>query len=199
MAVNHHEPLKALIEALCELPGVGERTAQRMAYQLLQYKPEAAMRLSQALEQATQSLRHCDRCNTFTAQVRCHTCQDYKRDASQLCIVETPADQNLIENSGYRGLYYVLMGAIKPVDGVGPKQLDFEKLLKRVREEELREVIIATNFTAEGDLTAHHLGELLKNRGLKISRIARGIPVGSELEYVDASTVAWAFFDRKDI
>jgi recombination protein RecR len=192
------EPLRALIEALRRLPGVGVRSARRMAYHLLQHDPQGADQLGRALASAVHNLRHCARCNGFTEDEICDTCSNPKRDATQLCIVETPADQNMIESShGYRGLYYVLMGRVAPLEGVGPRELDFERLLARAGDGVVTEVILATNFTAEGETTAHFLSEALRERGLSVTRLARGVPAGSELEYVDAGTIAWALMERK--
>jgi len=192
------EPLRALIEALRHLPGVGARSARRMAYHLLQRDPAGADLLSRALSGAVQGLRHCARCNSFTEDEVCATCLNPKRDAAVLCVVETPADQNMIESShGYRGLYYVLMGRLAPLEGVGPGDLQFDRLLQRACDGVVREVILATNFTAEGETTAHYLSELLRARGLAVTRLARGVPAGSELEYVDAGTIAWALMERR--
>lgn len=193
------EPLKALVEALRRLPGVGVRSARRMAYHLLQNDQAGAQRLSQALVSALTHLRHCQRCNNFTEEEICAICTNPRRDPTQLCIVETPADQNTLESShGYKGLYYVLMGRLAPLEGVGPAELHFDRLLQRACDGQVREVILATNFTPEGETTAHYLTELLRARGLTVSRLARGVPAGSELEYVDASTLAWALIERRN-
>ncbi|AUL46434.1 recombination protein RecR [Bordetella trematum] len=192
------EPLLALIEALRRLPGVGVRSARRMAYHLLQHDVQGADLLGRALAGAVQNLRHCARCNSFTEDELCATCASTKRDPSLLCIVETPADQNVIESShGYRGLYYVLMGRLAPLEGVGPRELDFQRVLDRACDGVVQEVILATNFTAEGETTAHYLGDALAERGLRVTRLARGVPAGSELEYVDAGTIAWALMERR--
>ncbi len=192
------EPLTSLIEALRRLPGVGVRSARRMAYHMLQYDTNGAEQLSRALAAALQDLRHCSRCNGFAEEEVCATCANPKRDASLLCVVETPADQNMIESShGYRGLYYVLMGRLTPLEGVGPQALQFDRLLQRATDGVVKEVILATNFTAEGETTAHYLSELLRARNLIVSRLARGVPAGSELEYVDAGTIAWALMERR--
>ncbi|HUH88072.1 MAG TPA: recombination mediator RecR [Pusillimonas sp.] len=192
------EPLTALIEALRRLPGVGVRTARRMAYHLLQHDLVGAERLALALGNAVRDLRHCQRCNGFSDEPICAVCSNPKRDASILCVVETPADQNMIESShGYKGLYYVLMGRLAPLEGVGPAELHFDRLLERASDGEVREVILATNFTAEGETTAHYLSELFRSRGLTVTRLARGVPAGSELEYVDAGTIAWALMERR--
>ncbi|MDX3895947.1 MULTISPECIES: recombination mediator RecR [Pusillimonas] len=192
------EPLKALIEALRRLPGVGVRSARRMAYHMLQHDVAGAERLAAALGDAVRDLRHCERCNGFSDEAICPVCANPKRDASLLCVVETPADQNMIESShGYKGLYYVLMGRLAPLEGVGPAELQFDRLIKRACDGEVREVILATNFTAEGETTAHYLAESLRSQGLAVSRLARGVPAGSELEYVDAGTIAWALMERR--
>lgn len=193
-------PLEALTTALRRLPGVGARTAQRFAYHLLQHDPEGARQLARALAEACERVRHCARCNTFTERELCETCSSPRRDPSLLCVVETPADQLTIEQTlSYRGLYFVLMGRLSPLDGIGPRQIGLERLLERATDPALREVILATNFTQEGEATAHYIGELLRARGLVVTRLARGVPVGSELEYVDPSTVAQALRDRRSV
>jgi recombination protein RecR len=190
--------LEALIQALRRLPGVGVRSASRMAYHLLQHDREGAQLLSQALQQAAASVQHCTRCHTFTESPICATCLDPQRDASRLCVVESPADQSAIERTdSYRGLYFVLMGALNPLDGLGPRELGMAALLDRVDDGVVQEVILATNFTAEGEATAHVLGDALKRRGVQVTRLARGVPIGSELEYVDLGTIAHALADRR--
>jgi recombination protein RecR len=190
--------LTSLVEALRILPGVGVKSAQRMAFHLLQHDREGALRLAGALTGAVQGIRHCDRCHTFTEHRRCEICEDPSRDAATLCVVETPADQAALERSGsYRGLYFVLMGRLSPIDGVGVHDIGVGPLLERLENEPVEEVILATSFTAEGEATAHVLGDALKARGLKVSRLARGVPAGSELEYVDLSTIAHALADRR--
>ena len=190
--------LDGLVEALRRLPGVGQKSAQRMAFHLLQHDREGAARLASALQNAVQRMQHCGRCHTFTEGELCSTCLDERRDARLLCVVETPADQQALERSGsYRGYYYVLMGRLSPLDGVGPGALDADELLERARDARLQEVILATSFTAEGEATAHALSEALRARGLKVTRLARGVPAGSELEYVDLSTIAHAMGDRR--
>ncbi|MDY0309407.1 MAG: recombination mediator RecR [Castellaniella sp.] len=192
------EPLRALIDALRGLPGVGVRTARRMAYHLLQHDPDGALRLGDALRDAVSGLRHCERCNSFSQTPVCATCANPDRDPSVLCVVETPADQNMIEAShGYRGLYYVLMGRLAPLEGVGPDQVQFAALRDRVQDGLVKEVILATNFTAEGETTAYYLAEMLRECGVQVTRLARGVPSGSELEYVDAGTIAWALMERR--
>jgi recombination protein RecR len=191
--------LDELVEALRCLPGVGPKSAQRMAYHLLQHDRRGAERLAAALSRAVTALHHCARCNTFTEDEICSRCASSKRDPSQICIVEMPADLNMMEQTqAYNGLYYVLMGRLSPLDGIGPKELALERLLARIADGTVREVILATNFTNEGEATAHYLAELLHGRGLKVSRIARGVPVGGELEYTDAGTIAQALIERRD-
>ncbi len=191
-------PLSVLVDALKRLPGVGAKSAQRMAYHLLQHDPHGARMLGQALGDAVARLRHCARCNTFTEAQICETCLSPRRDPSLLCIVETPADQNMIEAShSYNGLYFVLMGRLSPLDGIGPHEIGFDQLLERATDGVVAEIILATNFTTEGETTAHYLAELLRARGLSVTRLARGVPAGSELEYVDAGTIAWALMDRR--
>ncbi|HEX5801971.1 MAG TPA: recombination mediator RecR [Azospira sp.] len=192
--------LESLIEALRCLPGVGPKSAQRMAYYLLQRDRNGARRLADTLELALQAIRHCQRCNTFTEAEVCERCLSPKRDPSQLCVVETPVDMNMMEQShAYNGLYYVLMGRISPLDGVGPRELKLDRLLTRVGDGIVKEVILATNYTNEGEATAHYLSELLKSRGIGVSRIARGVPVGGELEYVDSGTLAQAVRERRPL
>lgn len=187
-----------LAETLRRLPGVGPKSAQRMAYHLMQHDREGAAQLGRALTQAVDKIRHCASCNTFTEHDVCETCSDSERDASLLCVVETPGDQLMIEQTmTYKGLYFVLMGRLSPLDGIGPKEIHFEKLMSRATDGSVKEVVLATNFTNEGEATAHYISETLKARGLKVSRLARGVPVGGELEYVDAGTIARAMLDRR--
>jgi recombination protein RecR len=197
------EPLSSLDElarALRSLPGVGPKAAQRMALHLLQHDRPGALKLAQALEQATHAIRNCERCNTFTEGTVCALCRSAKRDATLLCVVETPADLLMVEQSqAYAGLYFVLMGRLSPLDGIGPKEIHLDRLLKRAAEGIVREVILATNFTNEGEATAHYIGELMRARGLAVSRLARGVPVGGELEYVDAGTLAQALRERRAV
>jgi len=197
------EPLSSVDElarALRCLPGVGPKAAQRMALHLLQHDREGAVRLAHALEHASHAVRHCERCNTFTEDTLCALCRSGKRDAGELCVVETPADLLMVEQTqAYRGLYFVLMGRLSPLDGIGPKEIRLDRLLKRATDGVVREVILATNFTNEGEATAHYIGEMLRARGLAVSRLARGVPVGGELEYVDAGTLAQALRERRSI
>ena len=198
--MNTPSSLENLIEALRCLPGVGPKSAQRMAYQLLQRDRPGAQNLADALSRALGMLRHCIRCNTFTETEICERCQSPRRDPSLLCVVETPVDMNMMEQThAYSGLYYVLMGRVSPLDGVGPRELQLEHLLARACDGVVREVILATNFTNEGEVTAHYLTEMLASRALRVSRIARGVPVGGELEYVDSGTLAQAFRERKPL
>jgi recombination protein RecR len=192
--------LEELIEALRCLPGVGPKAAQRMAFHLLQRDKPGAQRLGAALARAVQAIRRCARCNSFTEDELCLLCASPKRDRSLLCVVETPADLVMIEQTlAYPGLYFVLMGRLSPLDGIGPRDIGLDVLQRRVIDGEVREVIVATNFTNEGEATAHYVGELLKGRDVKVSRIARGIPVGGELEYVDTGTLAQALAERRPV
>jgi len=190
--------LDGLVEALRRLPGVGQKSAQRMAWHLLQHDREGARRLAQTLMHAVTQTGHCQRCHTFTEFAVCETCRDPARDVRQLCVVETPADQAALERSNsYRGLYFVLMGRLSPLDGLGVESIGAAALLERVDDGVVEEVILATGFTAEGEVTAHALAQALKARGLKVTRLARGVPAGSELEYVDLGTLAYALGDRR--
>jgi recombination protein RecR len=192
--------LDELTQALRCLPGVGPKAAQRMALHLLQHDRDGAQRLSRALEGATQTIRHCQRCNTFTEDELCALCRSGRRDAALLCVVETPADLLMIEHTqAYAGLYFVLMGRLSPLDGIGPKEIRLDRLIKRALDGEVREIVLATNFTNEGEATAHYIGELLGARGLKVTRLARGVPVGGELEYVDSGTLAQAVRERRTL
>lgn len=190
--------LDALIDALRRLPGVGMKSAQRMAFHLLQHDRDGARRLAATLQTAVASVRHCERCHTFTEAPVCAICLDPSREERQLCVVETPADQAALERTGsYRGLYFVLMGRLSPLDGRGTADIGARELLERAFDGSTEEVIVATNFTAEGEATAHVLAEALRARGVRVTRLARGVPIGSELEYVDLGTIAWALEDRR--
>jgi recombination protein RecR len=190
--------LDFLTEALRRLPGVGPKSAQRMAFHLLQHDREGATMLSRALFQAVDNVHHCALCNTFAETEVCDLCSDEARDRTLLCVVETPADQMMIEQTlTYKGLYFVLMGRLSPLDGIGPKDLHLDRLIARGADGVVTEVVMATNFTNEGEATAHYISEMLKARGLKVSRLARGVPVGGELEYVDVGTIARAMRDRR--
>ena len=171
-----------------------------MAYHLLQRDQAGALRLAGALGEAVGRLRHCDRCNNFTESSVCDLCGSPRRDEATLAVVESPADLVMIEQThSYNGLYFVLMGRLSPLDGVGPKEIHLDRLIKRATDGVVREVVIATNFTVEGEATAHYIGEVLRSRGLKVSRIARGLPVGGELEHVDSGTIAQALVERREI
>lgn len=192
--------LDELIEALRCLPGVGPKSAQRMAYHLLQRDQRGAARLGKALLHALEVLRHCARCNSFTEDEVCPRCANPRRDAALLCVVEMPADLAMIEQTqSYNGLYYVLMGRLSPLDGVGPRELRLDKLIARATEEGVREVILATNFTNEGEATAHTVASLLAARGVKASRLSRGVPVGGELEHTDIGTIGQALIERRAV
>ena len=192
--------LERLIEALRVLPGVGPRSAQRMAYYLLQHERPGAEQLARALAEALATVRHCSRCNNFTEDDICALCRSPRRDGSLLCVVETPADLAMVEQTAtYSGMYFVLMGRLSPLDGVGPRDIGLERLLSRVTDGEVAEVILATNFTNEGEATAHYIAEMLRARNLRVSRIARGVPLGGELEYVDVGTLSQALLDRRGI
>lgn len=192
--------LERLIEALRALPGVGPRSAQRMAYYLLQHERPGAQLLARALTDALATVRHCAKCNNFTEEEACALCRSPRRDRSLLCVVETPADLAMVEQtSTYSGMYFVLMGRLSPLDGVGPKEIGMERLLERASDGEVAEVILATNFTNEGEATAHYVAEMLRARQIKVSRIARGVPMGGEIEYVDVGTLSQALLDRRGI
>jgi recombination protein RecR len=191
--------LDDLIAALRCLPGVGPKSAQRMAYHLLQRDRAGALVLANALEKATTNIKHCCKCNNFSEEEICALCSSPKRDNSLLCVVEMPADLLMMEQAQcYRGLYFVLMGRLSPLDGIGAKELHLDRLVRRVSEHPC-EVILATNFTVEGDATAHYLATLLQSREVKVSRIARGLPVGGELEQVDSGTLAQAVLERREV
>jgi recombination protein RecR len=199
-AVPSAKGLERLVEALRVLPGVGPRSAQRMAYHLLQHDRPGAEMLSQALTQALASVRRCAKCNNFSEDEICALCRSPRRDASLLCVVETPADLAMVEQTlSYSGMYFVLMGRLSPLDGIGPRDVGLDRLQARVADGEVREVILATNFTNEGEATAHYIAEMLRARAVKVSRIARGVPLGGELEYVDAGTISQALLERREI
>ena len=192
--------LDELIEALRCLPGVGPKSAQRMAYHLLQRDQRGAARLAGALGHALDVLQHCERCNTFSETEICQRCANPRRDPALLCIVEMPADLAMIEQTqSYNGLYYVLMGRLSPLDGIGPRELKLDKLIARATDGVVQEVILATNFTSEGEATAHTVASLLAPRGLRISRLSRGVPVGGELEHTDTGTIAQALVERRTV
>jgi len=192
--------LDKLVDALKHLPGIGPRSAQRIAFHLLQHDRDAAVRLGEAMLAAVQTIGHCERCNTLTEQPVCETCSSPKRDAQLLCVVESPSDQLMIEQSlAYSGMYFVLLGRLSPLDGIGPREIQMERLIARAIDGVVREVIVATSFTPEGDATAHYVGQLLKERDpqIRVTRLARGVPAGAELEYTDVNTIAQAMLDRR--
>jgi recombination protein RecR len=199
-AVPSPAGLERLIEALRVLPGVGPRSAQRMAYYLLQHDRAGAEALGVSLAEALRAVRHCSRCNNFTEDEVCSLCRSPRRDASLLCVVETPADLSMVEQTlSYSGMYFVLMGRLSPLDGVGPRDIGLDRLLARAGDGTVQEVILATNFTNEGEATAHYIAEMLRARGVRSSRIARGVPLGGELEYVDVGTISQALLDRRGL
>ena len=192
--------LEQLIDALRVLPGVGQKSAQRMAYHLLERQREGGKRLSGALAEAMEHIGNCERCRDFSEANICPTCASSARDAHLLCVVETPADRLAIEQAtGFRGLYFVLQGRLSPLDGIGPRELGLDRLARRLEEGEVRELIVATNPTVEGEATAHYLAQLARARGVHPSRLAHGVPLGGELEYVDRGTLSHAFGSRSEI
>ncbi|MEW6352955.1 MAG: recombination mediator RecR [Pseudomonadota bacterium] len=196
----HHSLIGQLIDALRCLPGVGPKSAQRMAFHLLERDREGARELARALSTAVESIRHCASCRTLSETEICRLCANSARDRSLLCVVETPADMLSVERAtGYKGLYFVLMGHLSPLDGIGPQDIGIDLLLQRIETDKPQEVILATNPTVEGEATAHYLSELLRARGLRVTRIAHGVPFGGELEYVDGGTLSHAFSGRREI
>ena len=190
--------IEELVEALRALPGVGPKSAQRMAFHLLQHDKPGALRLAASLRLATERVRRCVKCNNFTEEELCNNCASVKRDPAVLCVVETPADLVMMEQTlAYQGMYFVLMGHISPLDGIGPKEVGIDRLITRANDGVVKEVILATNFTHEGEATAHYILEALKAHGLRVTRLARGVPLGGELEYVDPGTIAQALADRR--
>ena len=198
--MNSPASLEQLIAALRCLPGVGPKSAVRMAYYLLQRDRKGASALAQALDIALQVVSHCELCNTFSETPVCPMCASGKREDSMLCVVEMPTDMMLMEHTqAYNGMYYVLMGRLSPLDGIGPKEIHLDKLIKRAQDGKVQEVILATNYTVEGEATAHYISELLGKHGIRISRIARGMPMGGEIEHVDAGTLAQAMIERRGV
>jgi recombination protein RecR len=192
--------LEQLIEAFRILPGVGQKTAQRMAYHVLERDRDGGQRLSDALAVAVERIGHCTRCRDFSETEFCATCANASRDSHLLCAVESPADRLVIEQAtGYRGLYFVLQGRLSPLDGIGPRELGLEKLAARFAEGEVRELVIATNPTVEGEATAHYLAQLARQHNVKPTRLAHGVPLGGELEYVDRGTLSHAFGTRSEM
>jgi recombination protein RecR len=196
--LNYSPLIDRLIEALRCLPGVGPKSAQRIAFHLLERNREGARRLAAALKEAVETVRNCERCRNFSDASLCRVCASAKRDASLLCVVESPTDIGLIEQAGgYNGRYFVLMGRLSPLDGIGPDDLGMEKLTVLLNTGEITEVILATSTTVEGQATAHYLTELIQGRGIRVSRLAQGIPLGGELEFVDSGTLAHAISSRR--
>jgi recombination protein RecR len=192
--------LDGLIEALKRLPGIGPRSAQRIAFHLLQHERDLAVVLGQALLTAAERVGRCARCNTLTELEICETCADPRRDPGLLCVVESPADQMVIEQSlSYTGMYFVLLGRLSPLDGIGPMEIDLAQLAQRANDGVVRELVVATSFTPEGDATAHFISEIVRARNaqIKVTRLARGVPAGAELEYTDVNTIAQAMLDRR--
>ena len=198
--MNAPSTLDTLVHALRCLPGVGPKSAQRIAYHLLQRDQQGAMRLADAIRGAVDRIRHCAMCNTFTEAEVCEICSSVKRDRTLLCVVESPGDLLRMEQAqSYRGLYFVLMGRLSPLDGVGPREIHLDRLQRRASDGIVKEIILATNFTVEGEATAHYIGEMLGELGLHVTRIARGLPVGGELEHVDSGTLAQALIERRQV
>lgn len=196
----HLPVVQRLIEALRCLPGVGPKSAQRMAYHLLERDRDGARRLARALDEAGERVRRCRLCRSLSEDELCEVCANARRDRSLLCVVETPADTQAIEQAtGYRGLYFVLMGRLSPLDGIGPEELGLDRLGTRLAEGEVRELILATNFTAEGEATAQYISTVAREHSVRVTRIAQGVPVGGELEYVDQDTLSHAFRGRRDL
>lgn len=192
--------LEQLIESLRVLPGVGQKTAQRMAYHLLEREREGGKHLSAILAQAIERIGHCAQCRDFTEGELCAICASGSRDRHLLCCVESPADRLAIEQAtGYRGVYFILQGRLSPLDGIGPRELGLDKLGERLQQGEIGELIIATNPTVEGEATAHYLAQLARQHGVKPSRLAHGVPLGGELEYVDRGTLSHAFGSRSEM
>jgi len=192
--------IDALIESLRILPGVGPKSAQRMAFFLMERNRDGAQTLADCLNQAVEHIGHCRQCRTLTEDEVCRICSDRGRDSGQLCIVETPSDVMMIDNiTGFKGLYFVLMGHLSPLDGIGPEELGLDQLASRLDSGDVQELILATNPTVEGEATSHYISEMAKKRDIRSTRLAHGVPMGGELEYVDSSTLSHAFTDRRDL
>ena len=184
--------------SLQRLPGVGPKSAQRMAFHLLERDREGAYSIAEALKSALAKVSHCQRCNNFSEQAQCQICSSAKRDAAILCVVETPADLEAIEQAGaFKGMYFVLMGHLSPLDDIGPDELGVDRLLALVAKGEIQEIVLATNLTVEGEATADFISDLFSNKSISLTRLARGVPMGGELEYMDAGTLNQAFNDRR--
>ncbi len=192
--------LEQLIEAFRVLPGVGQKTAQRMAYHVLEREREGGQRLAEALAAAIERIGHCVQCRDFSESEVCPVCASVSRERQQLCVIESPADRLAIEHAtGYRGLYFVLQGRLSPLDGIGPRELGLDQLEQRLQQGEVQELIIATNSTVEGEATAHYLAQLARRHHVRPSRLAQGLPLGGELEYVDRGTLSHAFGSRSEV
>jgi len=194
------EVLEQLVEALKILPGVGPKSALRLTYFLLQRNRKGAKTLSENISNALEQLMHCELCNNFSEEPECSICASSKRDKNTICVVEMPTDFLMLEEThSYNGLYFILMGRLSPLDGIGPNDIHLSKLVKRIKDSNINEIILATNFTVEGNATAQYIKELFKDIDIKTTRIARGLPIGGEIEYVDSGTLAQAIVERKKI
>lgn len=192
------QALESVIDSLKKLPGIGPKAAQRMAFHLMQHDKGAAQDIAEALINALSRVRHCDRCNNFSEQPVCDLCQSANRDESVICVVEMPSDvQSIEQTQSFKGHYFVLLGRLSPLDGVGPKEIGLDRLITRASEDVVKEVIVATNFTNEGEATAHYISEKLIPLGLRVTRLSRGVPAGGEIEYVDIGTLAQSIIERK--
>ncbi|MEM7027502.1 MAG: recombination mediator RecR [Pseudomonadota bacterium] len=191
--------LEQLVEALRVMPGIGRKSAQRIAHNLLQRNRDGAKHLASIMQEAMERIGHCERCRTYTENKLCHLCASSKRDDSMICVVENPSDVDAIEDANYRGRYFVLLGHLSPLDGIGPDDIGLNDFKLLLNNDELKEVILATNTTVEGEATAHFISEMVKAKGKAVSRIAHGIPMGGELEYVNSMTIAHALDGRKTI
>ena len=192
--------IQQLVDAFRCLPGVGPKSAQRMAYHVLERDREGGRRLSQLLAEAVERIGHCRRCRTLTETELCSVCASARRDRSLLCIVESPSDVQAVEQAtGYQGLYFVLMGHLSPLDGIGPEDIGLDQLATILDEGEVREVILATNPTVEGEATAHYISEMVTSRDIRVTRLAHGIPLGGELEFIDGTTLSHAFHGRTEV
>ena len=191
--------IESLNKAFCALPGVGSKTAQRFVYHLLERNRDGGMELAKALENAMEHVKHCSSCRTLSEKEICNICANEVRDSSQLCVVETPTDIHAIEQSGiYKGKYFVLSGYLSPIDGIGAAELGMDDLEKKLQDKNINEIILATNATVEGEVTAHYISNMAKQFDIQITRIAHGIPIGGELEYADINTIAHALSGRKN-
>ncbi len=198
--MSNSHAIDMLRQALRRLPGVGPKTAQRMAFHLLERDREGAREIAAALSAAIDTVKRCQRCNTFSETTLCAICGSPRRDSEQLCVVETPADLESVENASvYQGMYFVLMGHLSPLDGIGPENLGFDRLENLLAKERIEEVIVATNLTVEGEATAEYLHQILCDKNIRVTRLARGVPVGGELEYMDQGTLVQAFAGRRDL